>query len=50
MKSETQDRRQHPRGDGIVTKIEDLTYTVLRKSIAANGDTIEHESVPGPRD
>ena len=30
MNCETQDRRQHPRGEGVVTKIEDLTYSVLR--------------------
>jgi hypothetical protein len=28
----TQDRRQHARGSDILTKIEDLTYAVLRRS------------------
>lgn len=30
MRSLTQNRRQHPRGDGILVKIEDVTYRVLR--------------------
>jgi hypothetical protein len=47
MKYETQDRRQHSRGDDILTKIEDLTYAVLRKSVATEGSEMQHGSVPG---
>jgi hypothetical protein len=47
MKYETQDRRQHSRGDDILTKIEDLTYGVLRKSVATEGGATQHGSVPG---
>ena len=43
MKYETQDRRQHPRADDTLTKIEDLTYSVLRKSAAEPG-SVQHES------
>lgn len=32
MQTTTQDRRQHPRGAGLLTKIEDITYATLRKS------------------
>jgi hypothetical protein len=49
MKYETQDRRQHSRGDDILTKIEDLTYAVLRKSMATKGGAMQDESVPGSR-
>ena len=43
MKYETQDRRQHPRTDDTLTKIEDLTYSALRKSAAEPG-SVQHES------
>jgi hypothetical protein len=32
MKVHIEDRRQHSRGDDILTKIEDVTYAVLRNS------------------
>ena len=44
MNDETQDRRQHPRAGDTLTKIEDLTYSVLRKSIANEPDAMQHES------
>jgi hypothetical protein len=47
MKYETQDRRQHWRGDDILTKIEDLTYAVLRKSVDPEGGAWQHGSVSG---
>ena len=43
MTDETQDRRQHPRADDTLKKIEDLTYSVLRKSIATEHGEIPHE-------
>jgi hypothetical protein len=44
MRYKTQDRRQHPRTDDALTKIEDLTYSVLRKSIANERDATQRES------
>jgi hypothetical protein len=32
MSPQIQNRRQYPRGNDILTKIEDVTYTVLRNS------------------
>lgn len=46
MSYEIQDRREHPRGDGVVTKIEDLTYSVLRRSVATDGHAIDNAGGP----
>ena len=50
MKFETEDRRQHPRGSDTLTQIEDLTYSVLRKSTATGHAAIEHQCPSGSRD
>jgi hypothetical protein len=44
MTYETQDRRQHPRADDTLTKIEDLTYSILRKSIATERGDMQHQA------
>lgn len=49
MEYETQDRRQHARGNDILTKIEDLTYAVLRRSMPTAGDFTQHEERPVSR-
>ena len=46
MEYETQDRRQHARGNDILTKIEDLTYAVLRSSMPTGGDVSQQEPRP----
>ena len=46
MEHETQDRRQHARGNDILTKIEDLTYAVLRRSIPTGGDVTQQDARP----
>jgi hypothetical protein len=49
MEYETQDRRQHARGNDILTKIEDLTYAVLRRSIPTGSDVTQQEAGPVSR-
>jgi hypothetical protein len=42
MQSSPQERRQHPRGSGLLTQIEDVTYATLRNS-AANADACDED-------
>lgn len=39
-----QEKRRQARGDDVLTRIEDVTYSVLRKSLESEADEVQEPS------